>query len=38
MKRFAGRRVTYTSLYGCGIPESARFTRELQDVLLKVQP
>jgi len=37
MKRYAGRRVTYTSLYGCGIPESARFTRELQDALLKVR-
>ena len=38
MKRYAGRRVTYTSLYSCGIPESARFARELQDALLKVQP
>jgi iron complex transport system substrate-binding protein len=37
LKRYAGRRVSYTSLYGCGIPESARFTRQLQDALLKVQ-
>ena len=38
MKRYAGRRVTYTSLYGCGVPESAAIARRLQDALLKVQP
>jgi iron complex transport system substrate-binding protein len=38
MKRYAGRRITYTSLYGCGIPESAAIARKLQDALLKVQP
>jgi iron complex transport system substrate-binding protein len=38
MKRYAGRRVTYTSLYGCGVPESAAMARKLQDALLKVQP
>jgi iron complex transport system substrate-binding protein len=38
MKRYAGRRVTYTSLYGCGVPESAAMARRLQDALLKVQP
>jgi len=38
MKRYAGKRVTYTALYGCGVPESARIARELQDALLKVQP
>ena len=38
MKRYADRRVTYTSLYGCGIPESAHIARQLQDALLKVQP
>ena len=38
MKRYAGRRVTYTSLYGCGVPESAAIARKLQDALLKVQP
>jgi len=37
MSRYAGRRATYTSLYGCGIPASARFARELQDALLKVR-
>lgn len=36
LKRYAGRRVTYTSLYGCGLPESAQFARRLQDALLKV--
>jgi iron complex transport system substrate-binding protein len=37
MKRYAGRRASYDSLYGCGIPESARIARQLQDALLKVQ-
>ena len=36
MKRYAGRRVTYPSLYGCGIPESAAIARKLRDALLKV--
>jgi iron complex transport system substrate-binding protein len=38
LKRYAGRRITYTALYGCGVPESARIARELQDALLKVSP
>jgi iron complex transport system substrate-binding protein len=38
LKRYAGRRVTYTSLYGCGVPESAAIARRLQDGLLKVRP
>ena len=38
MKRYAGRRVTYTSLYGCGVPQSAAIARKLQDALLKVRP
>ena len=38
LKRYAGRRVTYSSLYGCGIPKSAAMARQLQDALLKVQP
>jgi iron complex transport system substrate-binding protein len=38
LKRYAGRRVTYTSLYGCGIPRSAGIARQLQDALLKVRP
>jgi iron complex transport system substrate-binding protein len=37
MKRYAGRRVSYDALYGCGIPESAGIARQLQDALLKVQ-
>jgi iron complex transport system substrate-binding protein len=38
LKRYAGRRITYTALYGCGVPESARIARDLQDALLKVSP
>src|SRR5258705_11228435 len=38
LKRYAGRRVTYTSLYGCGVPQSAAIARKLQDALLKVRP
>jgi len=38
LKRYAGRRVTYTALYGCGVPESARIAKNLQDALLKVSP
>ena len=37
LKRYAGRRITYTALYGCGLPESARIARDLQDALLKVR-
>ncbi|HEX4634779.1 MAG TPA: ABC transporter substrate-binding protein, partial [Rhizomicrobium sp.] len=37
MKRYAGRRVSYDALYGCGVPESAHIARELQDALLKVK-
>ena len=38
LKRYAGRRVTYDALYGCGVPESARIARALQDALSKVRP
>jgi len=31
MKRYAGRRVSYASLYGCGIPESANVAKQLQN-------
>jgi len=37
MRRYAGKRITYASLYGCGIPESADAARQLQDALKKVQ-
>jgi iron complex transport system substrate-binding protein len=33
LKRYAGRHVSYASLYGCGVPESARVARQLQDAL-----
>ena len=37
LKRYAGRRITYTALYGCGVPQSAAIARQLQNALLKVQ-
>lgn len=37
LKRYGGRRISYASLYGCGVPESGRVTKSLQDALLKVQ-
>jgi iron complex transport system substrate-binding protein len=37
MKRYAGRRIAYASLYGCGVPESADAAKQLQDALRKVQ-
>jgi iron complex transport system substrate-binding protein len=37
LKRYGGRRISYSSLYGCGMPESGRVTKSLQDALLKVQ-
>ncbi len=39
MKRYAGRRISYASLYGCGVPRTARITRQLQaDMLKAVKP
>jgi iron complex transport system substrate-binding protein len=38
LKRYAGRRVTYAALYGCGVPESARIARQLQDALRAASP
>ena len=37
MKRYAGRRITYASLYGCGVPQSAGAAKQLQDALRKVR-
>lgn len=37
IKRYAGKRVRYAALYGCGVPESADVAKELQDALRKVQ-
>jgi iron complex transport system substrate-binding protein len=37
MKRYAGKRISYAALYGCGVPESADVARQLQDALRKVQ-
>ena len=33
MKRYAGKRISYRSLYGCGVPETADAARQLQDQL-----
>jgi iron complex transport system substrate-binding protein len=33
LKRYAGRRVSYASLYGCGTPHSAAIARQLQKAL-----
>ena len=39
VKRYAGRRISYASLYGCGVPRTARITRQLQaDMLKAVKP
>jgi iron complex transport system substrate-binding protein len=38
LKRYAGRRVSYASLYGCGVPESARVAKDLQAALRAVTP
>ena len=38
MRRYAGRRVSYDSLYGCGEPQTARAALRLQAALAKVQP
>ena len=28
LKRYAGRRITYAALYGCGVPQSAAVARQ----------
>jgi ABC-type hemin transport system substrate-binding protein len=38
MRRYAGRRVTYASLYGCGVPQSAEVALRLQAALRTVRP
>jgi iron complex transport system substrate-binding protein len=38
LKRYAGRRVSYDSLYGCGVPETALAAKRLQAVLHTVSP
>ena len=34
MKRYGGRRIRYSSLYGCGVPMTVRITRQLQADLI----
>ena len=36
LRRYAGRRITYPALYGCGVPQSAEVARRLQAALLAV--
>jgi hypothetical protein len=36
-KRYAGKRISYAALYGCGVPESADVAKQLQDALGKVR-
>src|SRR3569833_779425 len=38
MKRYAGKRISYRSLYGCGVPEAADAAQQLQNALREVQP
>jgi iron complex transport system substrate-binding protein len=37
LKRYAGKRISYAALYGCGVPESADAAKGLQDALRKVR-
>jgi iron complex transport system substrate-binding protein len=38
MRRYAGRRISYASLYGCGVPQSAAVALALQAALRRVVP
>jgi iron complex transport system substrate-binding protein len=38
LRRYAGRRIRYAALYGCGVPESAGVAKQLQDALKKARP
>jgi iron complex transport system substrate-binding protein len=38
LERYAGRRITYTALYGCGVPQSAKVAKQLQSALLGMKP
>lgn len=35
LARYAGRRIRYPALYGCGVPESAQVARRLQQALVR---
>ncbi len=37
MRRYAGRRISYSPLYGCGVLQSADVAKQLQEALHKVQ-
>lgn len=38
MKRYAGRRISFRSLYGCGVPQAAETAKQLQQALRRVAP
>jgi iron complex transport system substrate-binding protein len=38
LKRYAGKRIVYSSLYGCGLPETAAVARRLQAALIAAVP
>lgn len=38
MKRYAGKRIGFRSLYGCGVPEAAGTAKQLQDALRRATP
>jgi len=39
LRRYAKRRISYASLYGCGVPATARITRQLQaDLIAAMKP
>src|SRR3954468_11055044 len=38
MKQYAGKRISYRSLYGCGVPETADTAKQLQDALRRLAP
>ncbi len=37
MRRYAGRRISYSPLYDCGVPQSVDVAKQLQDALRKLQ-
>jgi iron complex transport system substrate-binding protein len=38
MKQYAGKRISFRSLYECGVPEAADAAKQLQDALRRVAP
>jgi hypothetical protein len=38
MKQYQGRRISFRSLYGCGVPQVADTAKQVQDALRKIAP